>query len=458
MRLPLNQIAFVLYANLSRPEFGQLEINNVCIDSRKVAAGDLFFCIPGAQFDGHDYARSVALAGAAAVVAEADKIPETELPGPDGKPVPVLHVPAAIPALGRLARHWREQSQAKVVAVTGSAGKTTVKELLSNVLRQVGDVACNPMNFNNQIGLPMSMLSATGKEKFWVMEVGISQPEDMADLGEILHPDIALVINVGPAHLSGLGDKGVAHYKAQLLRFLSPGGKCMVNADYPDLVNEARRNCSDLILFTAQGREVPYSGGYMGQDPDDGLGCYRLRFEDKLLQVKAPLLGEVGAENVIAVAAVAHSLDPDSEQIAAGLASAKLPAQRFSRSKAGAWTVVDDSYNANPLSCERTLSAVAELSAGMPLVLVMGEMGELGEAAGEYHRELGRQMAEAQIRDGLSLEDWPGEVIPLSTPETFKEQFRALDLRKGVILFKGSRVNKLETMVEVFKQDLTGEQ
>ncbi len=470
MRLTLGITAQALGCSLQAdlPGLADTPVGEVRIDSRKVKPGDLFFCIPGENFDGHDFAETAAKAGAVAVVAESSRITAETLPGPEGKQIPVLRVVSAIPALGRLARFWRNRAAAKVVAVTGSAGKTTVKELLSHVLEGVGEVARNPMNLNNQIGLPLSMLAATGEEKYWVMEVGISLPEDMLELGEILCPDIALVLNVGPAHLSGLGDRGVAYYKAQLLIFLTKGGTGLVNADYPELVNEARRHYSDMILFTSQGKDVPYSGGYIGQD-HDGLGRYRLRLMGKSFQVSAPLVGEVGAENVTAVASVAHILGLSEEQIATGLAAAKLPAQRFSRSKMGKWLLVDDSYNANPLSCARALSAVAELAAGVPLVLVMGEMAELGDVAGDFHRDLGKIMAESrpraifwkgnyleQIQEGLAFGDWTGEVLTIADNDDFGERFTGLNLSHGVILFKGSRLNKLEQLVDIFKQHAAG--
>ena len=465
MQLTLGLVAQGLGCELPAA-LAAIPVGGVCIDSRQLKAGDLFFCIPGEHFDGHTFAADAAKSGAVAVVAEKGKLAEAWLDGPAGTRVPVLPVAVAVPALGRLARFWRSMSRARVVAVTGSAGKTTVKELLAHVLESEGPVARNPMNLNNQIGLPLSMLAATGEEKFWIMEVGISLPEDMAELGKILCPDIALVLNVGPAHLSGLGDRGVAYYKAQLLNFLTEGGTGIVSADYPELVNEARRHYSDLILFTAQGRDVPYSGGYMGQN-GEGLGRYRLRFGDRNFQVSAPLLGSVGAENVTAVATVAHILGLSEERISEGLATASLPAQRFRREKAGKWLLVDDSYNANPLSCARSLSAAAELAAGLPLVLVMGEMGELGDVAGDLHRDLGKAMAEArpkaifwkgayleQVREGLALNDWPGEVLQVSDDESFRAQAAKLHLEQGVVLFKGSRLNRLERLVDIFRQSV----
>ena len=175
----------------------------------------------------------------------------------------------------------------------------------------------------------------------------------------------------------------------------------------------------------------------------------------------------MGAENVTAVATVAHILGLSEERISEGLATASLPAQRFRREKAGKWLLVDDSYNANPLSCARSLSAAAELAAGLPLVLVMGEMGELGDVAGDLHRDLGKAMAEArpkaifwkgayleQVREGLALNDWPGEVLQVSDDESFRAQAAKLHLEQGVVLFKGSRLNKLERLVDIFRQSV----
>ena len=179
------------------------------------------------------------------------------------------------------------------------------------------------------------------------------------------------------------------------------------------------------------------------------------------------MLGSVGAENVTAVAVVAHILGLDEARIAERLATSSLPDQRFRREKAGKWLLVDDSYNANPLSCARSLSAAAELAAGLPLVLVMGEMGELGDVVGDMHRNLGKAMAEArpkaifwkgayleQVREGLALGDWSGEVLEIGDDESFRQQAAQLNLEQGVILFKGSRLNKLERLVDVFRQSV----
>ncbi len=439
-------------------------VEGVGIDSRSVTPGMLFVCIPGESFDGHDFAGKAVESGAAAILASRNPLSGTA-------PVPVILVENTVTALGRLANAWRHglKPETKVVGITGTAGKTTVKELLAQVLQRQGATARNPLNLNNQIGLPLSMLAAAGEERFWVMEAGISHPEDMDQLGAILEPDIGVVLNVGPGHAAGLGDRGTAHYKAKLLTHLAPHGTAIISADYPDLVREARAVRQELVFFSTTGRQVEYRAAYVVPAGEE-KGLFRLWLDGTSVDVEAPFRGSYGAENVIAVAAVAHRLGLSIDAIASGFADAVLPRQRFSCSRAGNWLVIDDSYNANPLSFARMLESASEMAgdrAGRPLVCVLGEMGELGQLASEEHRTLGRRIAAArprlvlwkgsydkEVEAGLEDEHFTGMFSRINA-ET--DMFRALEVLSsgerrngGVILFKGSRLNRLETFVSAF--------
>ncbi|MDY0308128.1 MAG: UDP-N-acetylmuramoyl-tripeptide--D-alanyl-D-alanine ligase, partial [Desulfovibrionaceae bacterium] len=282
-------------------------VTRVRTDSRTVGEGDLFFCIVGQNMDGHQFAAQAVAAGARAVVASA----------PLTVDAPVLLVEDTTVALGRLARAWRERSTARVIGVTGSAGKTTVKEMLAQVLGAVGPTAKNFRNLNNQIGLPLSMLEMTGTEDFWVLELGISRPGDMDDLGRILAPDAAMVVNIGPCHLEGLGDlAGVAREKSSLFDFVRPGGFCCVNADYPLLVTESDGRCPRRVLFSGGGRDVAYScrqRAVHGDRAEFGL-CARGRVVN--LTVSANVHVE---ENMAAVVAMAMELGLSPETIAQAL-------------------------------------------------------------------------------------------------------------------------------------------
>ena len=476
MRLTLNEMA----SCLGLPQFSgpdeHIVLTSVATDSRAVVPGSLFVCVSGSRVDGHDFAARAVEQGAGAMLASRP-LPHIA--------VPVFVVPDTVRALGSLAALWRDRTKARVVGVTGSAGKTTVKETLARVLSLAGKTARNALNNNNQIGMPRAVLNTDGDEDFWVMEAGISQPGDMDDLGAVLRPDLALVLNAGAAHTEGLGDKGVAWHKARLLSYLAKGGKGLVSADYPDLAREARATGADIRFFSAAGQDAAFRASYLGAAPisagegaaGEGAGVaasrgrYRLWLDGTELDVTAPFRGEYGAENVAAVAAAAHMLGVDASTIAQGLADARMPAQRFNQVQAGSWLLIDDTYNANPLSMRRMLEAAAEQAGSRPFVAVLGAMLELGGQAAAEHEELGRHLARLKpaaviwkgscaedVRRGLDMAGYAGVWQPVADADDFAKVWRDLQSHGleasasacgGVALFKGSRSNKLETLVSV---------
>ncbi len=464
MNLSLNAIQAAMGAVGFLGNAGELVPTGVQTDSRVLREGELFFCISGERFDGHTFARAAVEHGACAVVAERPPFSVEEMCGMrcEAGGVPLLIVRNSVEALGKLAAFHRQQASATVVGVTGTAGKTTVKELLAQVLVARGETARNHLNLNNQIGLPVSMLAASGAERFWVMEAGISQPHDMDELAAILRPDLALILNVGAGHTQGLGDKGVAHYKARLLSYVPQGGIGLVSADYPDLVTEAKSTRTELRFFSRRDVSVAYRAAYAG--PESGVrGRYHVWLDGRECEVVAPFQGGFAAENVIAVAAAAHLLGLSSQEIVAGFAQARLPEKRFCCQRRGRWLVIDDSYNANPLSSGRMVETAHEMAADGSLMLVMGEMRELGEEAAAAHEALGRAMAATHadaifwtgghaddVRQGLEAGGWTGTLQTARTPEEFMNGFMDSELRSGVVLFKGSRSNRMERMVEVF--------
>lgn len=439
-------------------EFEALAARGVSMDSRAITAGDLFVCIAGERVDGHDYAAQAVRAGAIAVLAErALELPTDAL-------APVLVVPDSVKALGQVAHAWRARFTGKVVGVTGSAGKTTVKEVLAQVLTQHGPTARNPLNLNNQIGMPLSLLAATGEERFWVMEAGISKAHDMDELASVLRPDVGLVLNAGAAHSEGLGGRGVAYHKAQLLAGLNGGGLGIASADYPDLVREVRAVCPQATFFSSTGRPVAYRAAYSGvkRDGDVERGVYRLWLDGKTLDVVTPFVGSYGAENAVAIAAAAHALGLSATEIVDGFATASLPQQRFQVRQRGGLRIIDDTYNANPLSMTRMLDAAVEMAMDAGLYAVLGAMGELGDVAQQEHEKLGRHVARSRVRAlfwrgshledvrvGLEAENWPGKLYEVQSVEDFVRAWAACAPRGGVVLCKGSRSNRLEELVEV---------
>lgn len=441
MNMTLQDIAAAMGASIDHDH--DRVISRVSIDSRAVQPGDLFFCIVGQKLDGHEFARQAVDNGARAVVASA----------PLELGVPVLLVRDTTLALGRMARVWRERATARVIGVSGSAGKTTVKEMLAAVLSLHGRTGKNYRNLNNQIGLPLSILEMSGEEDFWVLELGISRPGDMDELGYILAPDAALLTNIGACHLEGLGSlEGVAEQKSILLDHVRSGGFACVNADYPQLVRECARRQLRLVSFSGCGARADYACTSQEVVQDGLLYSLRVGVGDVRLHVPASVHVP---ENVAAVTAMAMELGVPARTIEAGLADFSPVAQRFVQNAVGSWLFIDDTYNANPVSMARSITEAARLARGRRLVLVLGEMRELGEDSARAHRELGEMVAGTQAthcffhgRHAADVESglggFKGVFRPLGAADELSQALAELRGDGGVMLFKGSRGCRME--------------
>ena len=441
MIMTLQDIAAAMGATVDLEH--ETTIVRVRIDSRAVQPGDLFFCIVGEKLDGHEFAAQAVENGACAVVASA----------PLDVAVPVLLVRDTTVALGRLARAWRERASARVIGVTGSAGKTKVKEMLAQVLALQGKTAKNFKNLNNQIGLPLSILEMRGDEDFWVLELGISRPGDMDELGFILAPDAALLINIGACHLEGLGSlAGVAEQKSVLLDYVRPGGFACVSADYQALVEECSRRTLRQVSFSGCGVAADYSCLERENTPE-GIR-YTLRVGGGDIRLHVPSSVHV-PENVAAVAAMAMELGVPVPALEAGLGAFSPVAQRFVQKRVGTWLFIDDTYNANPVSMARSIEEARCLAGGRRLVLVLGEMRELGEDSARAHRELGRLVAATPAThvffhgrhadDVLAgLAGFDGEFRVVNAVEELQQPLANLRDDAGVMLFKGSRGCRME--------------
>lgn len=450
MRLSLAGIAACLGIEAQRAD---AIIEGVAVDSRKIRRGDLFVCLPGQNADGHDFASAAVDAGAVAVLAS------RPLPGVTA---PVLQVEDTIAALGRLASCWRARSAAKVVCITGTAGKTTLKDTLKNILARAGSVAATHGNLNNQIGLPISILACDGNEDFWVLEAGISHAGDMEYLADIARPDLAVILNVGPGHTEGLGDRGVAWHKTRLLTRLAPDGMALINADYPDLINETKKLAIGFRQFSCESEQTDF------RLVSAAAGRFTVELGGREESFDAPFADSFGAETVLAAAASASMLGASPEQIRAGLAEAALPPGRFNHLNAGGFTIIDDTYNANPLSMTRALKAAAAEAdrLSLPFIAVLGEMCELGDEARQAHIQLGRQLRalaplalfwkggmESEIRAGLNQDANATNLAPvfLEDASSFMRQWDEQKLPdRALVLFKGSRANRLEKYLSEF--------
>ncbi len=454
MRLFLSQIAQAIgAAHATGAGENDICCTRVETDSRRVQPGDLFFCLVGENHDGHDYAREAHKNGAAAVVAYKD-IPA--LPG-----AAVLRVHDTGVALRDLARFWRKRTRARVVGITGSAGKTTCKEIAAAVLGAYGRVGASYKNWNNQIGLPLSILRFSGDEDFWLVELGISQKHDMDELGEVVAPDIALILNVGVCHSAGLGSlEEVAAAKASLLSWLRPKGTALVCADYPRLVACAGQYGKETVYFSQKKcPEAAFSAQVL--QVENGQTRYRLSGKKDLL-VTMP--GQPLPETLAAVYGLVHALGLDPGRFFVEKTASFQPVeQRFVVHTIADWQIIDDTYNANPLSMRQAIDAAARLAGEKELVLVLGRMGELGELSAKEHERLGAQIARSAVKRlffygheelvwvRLGLGQWSGQVVELASQEDFLSCLEDFSTRAGVVLFKGSRSCGMEKFLRVFQ-------
>jgi UDP-N-acetylmuramoyl-tripeptide--D-alanyl-D-alanine ligase len=369
----------------------------VATDSRRLRPGELFVAIKGDAHDGHEFLADAAARGAGAVVVERSY---AERPLPCG----MIVVRDTLAALGDLAAFHRRRHRARVVAVTGSNGKTTTKEMLAAILERAfgaGRVLRTTGTQNNLVGLPLTLLRLAGTEAAAILELGMNGPGEIWRLAQIAEPDVGVITCVAPAHLEGLGSlHGVAEAKAELYRRLRPSAIAVVNADDPLVAASAR-------VFP--GRKIPFGTA----DPvaiaargivDRGLEGteFRLVVERHDVPIRLAVPGRHNVTNALAAAAAAHALGVDLATVEAGLEAFQPPGMRMEVTQLPTGvTVLNDAYNANPASMAAALRTLAA-SRGRRRIAVLGEMRELGAESERAHRELGGAAAAARV-DALFL-------------------------------------------------------
>ncbi len=420
------------------PLQSDLAFTGITSDSRQVVPGMLFAALPGQTFDGHDHIEQAQERGA--VAALVNRVVETDLP--------LLKVADVLAALGTLAGSWRNECTAKVVGITGSNGKTTVKEMVASILRQQGRVHATDGNFNNELGLPLTLFELDKSHDYAVLEMGASNPGDIAYLAAIAQPEVGLVTNIGPAHLQGFVDEeGVARAKGELFAALPRDGAAVMNADEPWLALWQGINQAELIYyFGGEGKSH-----IRAQEPGDGTVVITPLGEFNL---KLPLPGEHNLTNALAATAVCLALDIPLADIKAGLEMVQpVPGRLSLVSAKSGWTVIDDTYNANPASLYAALQVLAK-QGGEPW-LVLGDMKELGADSRKMHAELGDAARSLGVKRLFALGD-----ASVATVDAFGDMATHYDSRDGLIedlraqltpgvacLVKGSRSMGMEHVV-----------
>lgn len=453
IRMDVRTIAEITGGHLMQ-NGASVELQGFSTDSRMLQPGELFIPLRGDNFDGHDYMNQAIQNGAAACLSE-------EMIG--GLLVPVIKVNNTLKALGDLAAAMRRQFSAPVVGITGTSGKTTCKEMLAAILESLGPGLKSAGNFNNLIGVPLTLFNLQPEHRWAVIEMGMSERGEIARLAEIATPNIGLITNVGAGHLENFdGISGVARAKGELFIGLPSDGVALINADDQEVRALPVANGVRRILFGTDRDADIRAENISGHN---GSVSFDLIIEGHEQRVVLPLPGRHNVGNALAAAAAASVIGVDLKDIVAGLETFKLcPGRMELFGLPDDIVVLDDSYNANPLSVHAALDALHDLDSAGRRIAVLADMLELGPTAPELHHQIGTIAAERvdwlftygslaeEIAQGAIDEGLPANrVFKAQTHDELAASLLELLQKGDRILVKGSRGMRMEKVTDALR-------
>ena len=431
-------------------------------DTRRAVQGGLYVAIRGERFDGHDFIERAVEAGASAAVVCRDYAAVHS-----DSAHPFLVVDDTRRALMDMAAGYRRTLRGTIIGISGSVGKTTVKEMLADVLARAGRVTRTSGNWNNDLGLPLSILSMQAEDKFGVFEAGINHPGEMKALAEILQPDWAVMTVVGAAHL-GLfeSEEQIAREKAELFRALPAGGTAVMDVDQPwaDLML-AMTSCRRLTVSGKGRKDTDYSLVEMGSRH---ALCLYDRARNTTISCAMPLPGRHIMQDALLALGAGLSLGVNPDDACAAIAAFKPVGMRWQVEQVGTFQVVNDAYNANPLSMRAALAAFAEWPVEGRKWIVLGAMRELGASETREHIELGSALAHGPwnglvtvgdsgnwIADGAARAGFPSNrIFRCADTNTAARALMQNRLASGdAVLLKASRSEKMETVLSVLREE-----
>ncbi len=453
--LLLSQLHSHLLAQGCKAELlnGDVTFTGVSTDTRSLVEGDLYVAISGERFDGHDFVAAAVEKGCCAVVVDHEI---TDIA------VPQLVVTNTVTAYGQIAALNRQQFTKPLFSITGSCGKTTVKEMLVNVLNQQGNVHATVKNFNNHIGVPAMLLALEPQHDFSVMELGASGVGEIQYLAGLTKADVALVTNVQPAHVEGFGSvDAIAQEKSEIYRGMQPAGVAVINLD--------DHYAASWLQEFAQKRVITFSceknsASVYASDikvSSSGQASFMLHIQEQEYPVSLRVLGQHNVNNALAVAAMAHAVGVEPTVIVSGLESfAGVPGRLAEYKTTSGHRVIDDTYNANPGSVKAAIDFLAKLDGVR--ILVLGDMGELGADAGMLHDNVGSYAKEKHIDVLFTVGDLSaaatqgfGESAKHFTDKSAliaELQVLLASIQNAAILVKGSRSTSMEDVVNEIKE------
>jgi UDP-N-acetylmuramoyl-tripeptide--D-alanyl-D-alanine ligase len=450
--LSLSQIAELAGGSLSSGE-GAISVTKISTDSRTLKHGELFVALRGENFDGHKFVEAAAQAGAVAAIIDRN------WKGNVANAFALLRVNDTLQAYQSLAANYRKSLPLKVVAITGSNGKTSTKDFTAAVLGRRFRVTKTEGNFNNHVGLPRTMLEATSQDELAVWEIGMNHPGEVAALAKLAAPDVAIITNIGVAHIEFMGSRDmIAKEKGALAEAIGPQGTVILNADDPFSASIAARTRAKVISAgttagTIRASEIVQSAH--GSDFTILEGAHHCR-----AQVPVPGLHMV--QNAVLAVSAGRVFGLSLEESAAGLGSAPLAKARLQIKYLQGVQFIDDSYNANPDSMKAALRTLVELHTDGKRIAVLGEMHELGDESFHAHREVGEAAAELGVDRLIAIGEM-GAVIAegarkagLQETSVARSTGEAAELLSesatpgDLVLVKGSRAARTEQVIEAF--------
>ena len=437
----------------------------IATDTRKIQAGDIFLAINGDNFDGHDYIDAAVAKGAIAVIVSRPILTVTNTASINT--VPQLVVKDTRLALGQLAAYRRQQHpNLTIIAITGSSGKTTCKEMLGSIFSRLAPTLITRGNLNNDFGVPMMMLELKDEHRYAILELGANHIGEIAYTSELVRPDVACILNIGTAHLGEFGSRdGICQTKAEIFHTLTEDQFAIVpdNDDYAQQLRAIATTKTPHVLGFGI-TDVTASDINIYADGSE----FTLNLGSQFETVKLPLAGEHNVSNALAAAACAYALNIDIQDIITGLNHARPAKGRLNSQMLGNHQLIDDTYNANPHSVRAAAHVLAAQTGTQ--IMVLGDIGELGAAAINEHYELGRAIAsETKIDMLLGVGEYAAHSVAGAKAvgnidaQAFSDKASLLDFLQPylqaqqaqpcTVLFKGSRSMEMESLIDALVKE-----
>jgi UDP-N-acetylmuramoyl-tripeptide--D-alanyl-D-alanine ligase len=451
--LKLSKIAQFAGASISSGD-DTVTIDKIGTDSRTIKPGELFVALRGENFDGHNFVESAAKSGAAGALVDQNwngSVPEN---------FALIRAPDTLHAYQQIAANYRQSLTLKVIAITGSNGKTSTKDFAASVLARKFRVTKTEGNFNNHVGLPRTILEATPAHQVAVWEIGMNHPGEIAALSKIAAPDAAIITNIGVAHIEFMGSReAIAGEKGALAEAIGPQGTVILNADDPFSKGIAARTRAKVVFAGTTSGTVRAAEIRQSADGSE----FTILEDAHRCRAQLPVTGLHMVQNALLAVAAGRAFGLSIEECAAGLAAAPLTKARLQIKQIGGVHFLDDSYNANPDSMKAALRTLIELDIEGKHIAVLGEMRELGAESERGHREVGETAARLAVDRLITIGDTAKaiaeaarvaglkNVAPVSSTREASDLLGEIAMPGDLVLIKGSRAAKTEDVIEQFR-------